>query len=90
MGGPAYVASVCPLVVLLGMGCAGLTAVQFPTGYIRAWLAELAQPAPLVLVGLWVATGVVVMSRFNLLASKAPASGAHVAIGASPPGAEVK
>src|SRR5207245_9837733 len=72
------------LVVLLCMGCAGLTAVQFPAGYIRAYLAELAQPAPLVLVGLWGGTGVVVMSRFKLVAAKASARGSDVAIGASP------
>jgi hypothetical protein len=76
------------LAVLLGIGCAGLTAIEFPTGYLGPWLAELAQPAPLVIVGLWVATGVVVMSRLKLLAPKPPAGGSMAAIAGSPPGGE--
>ncbi len=76
------------LAVLLGIGCAGLTAIEFPTGYLGPWLAELAQPAPLVLVGLWVGTWVVVISRLKLLAAKPPARGDMAAIAGSPAGAE--
>ena len=55
------------LVVLLGMACAGLTALQFPYGYVHAWLVEVAEPVPLAILGLWVATAVVVLSRLKLL-----------------------
>jgi membrane protease YdiL (CAAX protease family) len=58
------------LVLLLGLGCAGLTALQFPDGYIRAWFAEIAQPAPLVILGMWVATAMVVLSRLKQLQPK--------------------
>jgi membrane protease YdiL (CAAX protease family) len=78
------------LAVLLGIGCAGLTAIEFPSGYLRAWLAELAQPAPLVLVGLWVATAVVVMSRLKLLAGKPLATGGMAAIAGVSGRAEVR
>jgi hypothetical protein len=57
------------VVVAFGLACAGLTAIQYPNGYIRAWLVELGQPMPLLVVSLWVATGIVVMSRMNLLGS---------------------
>src|SRR5579859_1627962 len=76
------------LAVLLGIGCARLTAIEFPTGYLGPWLAELVQPAPLVLVGLWVATAVVVMWRLKLLAPKPPEGGGMAAIAGSPAGAE--
>jgi membrane protease YdiL (CAAX protease family) len=76
------------LAVLMGIGCAGLTAIEFPTGYLAPWLAELAQPAPLVLVGLWVATSLVVMSRLKLLAPKPPEAGGMAAIAGSPAGAK--
>jgi membrane protease YdiL (CAAX protease family) len=77
-----------PLAVLLGIGCAGLTAIEFPTGYLGPWLAEFAQPAPLVLVGVWVATSVVVMSRLKLLAPKPPEGRGMAAITGSPAGGE--
>ena len=69
------------LLVLVGLGCAGMTAMQFPSGYLRAWLTELAQPAPLLITGMWVATVIVVLSRLKLLALRPPAGGG-VAAGA--------
>jgi hypothetical protein len=57
-------------VVLLGVGCAGLTALQFPDGYVHGWFAEVAQPAPLVILGMWVATAMVVLSRLKQLQPK--------------------
>jgi membrane protease YdiL (CAAX protease family) len=66
------------LVVLLGLGCAGLTALQFPDGYVRGWFAEIAQPAPLVILGMWVATAMMVLSRLKLLRPKRNESGAQL------------
>ncbi len=52
--------------LLVGLLCPVLVAVQFPTGYLRSFLASVSQPYPLAVMAVWMLSAFAITCRLGL------------------------
>jgi len=52
--------------LLVGLICPVLVAVQFPTGYLRSFLASVSQPYPLAVMAVWMLSAFAIACRLGL------------------------